>query len=330
MAGLNSNRFGKAELRFDLMELINERDPSSFDPMADKILPPVIVRQTSGNIPVKDNGDGSRLMNIKRGEKGAYARGRNIFTSATYLTTVFGYEEPIDNMEDIEADELMDLEELNTEIVDETLEVHKEKRVADLLFNTGTFSGSNDSQTATAVWTLSTAKIRQDDIWPAANKLKKKSRVKRKQLSFIATIDTIDNIMLTDDVREAVKFSGVRSVDEISRVAQLDYLAQFWQIKEVIQVDNQFNTKGFDIDAEFTDLWNDSFALLAFLSPATSGSNWGAGLGRQPFFAKATQGQTKVIESYDETTTDQFIIRAKHRMGENAFSKYGVLFKVIK
>ena len=324
----DSNRWGTADIRWDLMEIINERRPDIFEPMADRILPPVNVTTTSGNILLKHSGDGKRLMNIKRGERGSYKRGRNILSDTSFKTEVFGYEEPIDNMEDIEANEVLNLETTNTEIVQETLLVHKEKRVSDLLFSTATFSGPKDVKTATAVWSGASALIRKNDIWPAATLLKEKRGIKRQSLSLIMTIDNIDKILLTDDVRESVKYSGVNSLDEITRQAQLSFLATFFQIKEVIQVDSQYNSNGFDIKAEFTEIWSNSFALLAALS--TSNRNrWGAGLGRQPFFGKATRGKEMIVESYDETDTDQFIIRAKHRSGETAFSDYGVLIESI-
>jgi len=325
---LVTKRLNPANLRYDLMDYIDEVQPVLFTSIADRVAPSITVKSTSGAIPKLDAAKGKQYGgDILRAHSGAYARGNWEAGSENYVTRVRGYEQSIDLMEDNEADEIFNLQKLNTRIVKEELLLYRDKRIADLLFSETTFSGSNDQQAATAAWDIIGSKT-IPDINNAGAKMKKKKGLRKKQCSVIVTTNTIDDLRSNTDIKESIKYTGGAVVERMTDNEFLIYLAQYWGVKEIIEADSIYSIDGLEEDAVFTDIWSDSYCLLCYIA---KGNSWHTpGVARQPMYTKVTAGKDMVIEDYTEVGTDQYIVRAKERRGQKAFSAYGVLMTGIK
>ena len=321
-----STKFSGADLRNDLLEVILEDSILEFNPMAEKILTPVKVRKRDGHIPVKFSGNsGVRIFedDLLRGEKGAYKR---IFTTLgddTFITKVRGIEMGIDQMEDEDYDDYIDNEiEAATDTRKELL-IHREKRGADLLFSTTTFSGADDTQAVAALWTDPASKLRQD-VNAAEKKIKKKCGLKKRKLSLVITDYIVDFILLNTEFIEAVKY--VDPVEKLSDDQKHGYMRQYFNVKEVLIVDAIYNGsplgKDGKDDAEFKDIWDRQYALLCYINVS---GKWGPGVGASPVYTKNTNGKDVQVEDYDMKENDYHWIRSKECRGEKVFKKYGCL-----
>lgn len=319
---ISSTRVAGANLRFDLMQYIDQREPVLYNPIADIVLPPIDVSRREASIPLMDAGIGKNLIDNRRGENGSYKRGVWTLDSETYRTFVYGNELTIDNMEDTLADEILGMEKTNTEINRDLLLVNRDYRTASLVMNAANYPGANDNHTAGAAWNVSTADTTAD-IRGAANKIRTKKGVAQRELSLVLAWDLVMDLKKNTDIKEGVKYTGGQPVDRMTESAFLVYLAQYWSIKQVIAGESVYNANGWNVEGEFNTIWPASYALLAYLNPGTR--TWGPGLGRQPSYRKNTAGRDYVIESYDDMPVDQRIIRAKECRGNTLFNRYGCL-----
>ena len=130
-------------LRRDLMDLMDEISFEELGLAGEKILPTLKVRQPSGSYPILPREAKMKVPDTSRGPHGTFARGQWDWSSQSYITTEYGYEETVDNTQTLENEEWIDEEEISAELTVTGLLLARESRVAGSLFNETAFAGTS-------------------------------------------------------------------------------------------------------------------------------------------------------------------------------------------
>jgi len=313
-------------LRYDLKELAIESPMDSVPFVADQILPPIQVRETAGTIPVLSTSAGMKQLNIKRQKRGSFERGSWVWGSDSYTTSEYGYEEPIDNVEALENSDIFDEEVISTKIAINQIKLAREKRVADAVMNTTTFTAAADKVDITHEWDDATNCTPWANIEAAYQKLFAKIGFAKTQCDLILPDYAVKYVMRSDEINDNSKYTI--NLERMGQDAMVEYLVAYFGINSIKVVSSFDDSNGLGVeDASFAKLWNEDTGMLCKIS---DGSNsWKMpGLGRQPVYSKfATDFR---VESYDEEQTDSRIVRAREYRGEYINSTFGVMLNNLK
>lgn len=309
------------EPRQDIKVAIIETPFSEIELKANKILPAISVSNPGGNIPTIPAGENQRTEDGKRGKSGSYKRVEYSISEETFSTWEEGFEVPVDTVNSKEMEDYFSEEMVSAEVARNTLWLQREKQVSDAVFNTTTFSGSN-AQVVSSKWNNSDTSVPTPftDVDNAVERMRAKLGIPRGQLSLILTDRAIRYVVRTDELLNDIKYT--RDILAKSRDEQLQFLADFFHVKNVIEVSSMENTSEMGVQANFGRIWDTSYGMVAKLSPETNSWKVG-GLGRQPSWGKVAKDY--VIESYDEKSTNRKWMRARDYKGQKVFSKFGCL-----
>jgi hypothetical protein len=312
-------------LRQDLMDLAEEFDFSQFQFNADKILPGIQMPAVSGYWPVLPREARMKIYDTSVSPDGSFQRGQWEFTSDGYLTKEYGFEEKISLTSQLIWENFIDLEKTSTELCMQNLLMAREQRVSNAVFNTTTFSSSADKLTITNEWDDAGNATPYADVAAMGEKLRAKSGISKRAASLILTGDNIDYCLRTTEVKQSVQYT--ESVVTMPRDRQFQFLAQYFGVKEIIEVSNIFDASGVGKTFTAGSLWSNEFGMLAYLSPNTQSTKT-LGLGRQPIFSRFSNDY--LVETYAEDKTRCSIVRAIEYRGEKVNTDYGVLAENMK
>jgi hypothetical protein len=308
-------------LRQDLRELMQESPMGSVNFMADEILPPIPVKETSSIIPVLSTSAGMKMIDVKRAPKGTFKRGEWVYGTDAYYTYEYGYEEPVDNVEALKNEEIFNEEVVSAQIAFNQVKLAREKRVADAVFNATTFAAAADLYTTPQEWDDATNANPFLDITAAHDDLFAKTGVPRSACHLLINDVVFRNILRADRVRNDVKYT--MTIDTMSDQVKSQFLADFLGIKKVHVATSFYDSTALGIeDATFSKMWSNEYGMLYL--PCPPSPSWKiAGLGRQPVWKKFSPDYK--IESYLEEQSDSIVIRVREYKGEYVNKVFGVL-----
>lgn len=310
-----------AKLREDLRTLVVESPMDEVQYAADKILPPISVVQPSGSIPVLPTSAGMKDLDLRKGERGTYKRSEWVWGKTTFTTAEYGYEELINNVQALEHADIFDEEVVAARIGYSQLRLAREKRVADAIFNTSTFTGTPNVQAAGTAWTTPASADPWKNFDDAYTKIKAKAGLPKSALTAIIPELAFRRAMKVDAVIENVKYTQNIEVLPMNQKAQ--FFADYLGVKNIHVVDSIIDSTPQGIEAaDFGAIWDETMAMLAYLSPESP--SWKTpGLGRQPRWSKFAKDVK--VDSYDENNTDSRVVRTREFSGEAVNTTFGVL-----
>ena len=308
-------------LRNDVKDIIEESPMDLVEYQASMVLPELPVKEKSGLIPVLSTSAGMKQLDLKRAPRSTFKRAEWVWGNKTYASFEYGYEEPIDNVEALENEDIFDEEVVAGNIARSQLFLAREKRVADAVFNTTTFTGASNFFNVTNEWDDATSATPYADITTAHDKLFAKSGIPRAQCHLLINEVIFRNIMRSDKVRADVKYT--KDIGSAPLVEKAAYLAAFFGIKAVHVTTSFVDSTALGVEnATFSRLWDNEYAMFYF--PCPNVNSWRVkGLGRQPVYAKFADDYK--LEDYPEPQTDSLIIRAREFRGEFVNPQFGVL-----
>ena len=328
-------------LRRDLMDLMDEISFEELGLAGEKILPTLKVRQPSGSYPILPREAKMKVPDTSRGPHGTFARGQWDWSSQSYITTEYGYEETVDNTQTLENEEWIDEEEISAELTVNGLLLARESRVAGSLFNETAFAGTSITNPSTDVFkagttnclvelktamdSSATAKVFDvfDLIWSEI--LRKKCGLAKNQFSLICSDDLVKYMLRTKEVQDSVIY--VEPVARMTAERKREFLTDYLGIKEIVTVSSIYDTSGLSQSAEIGKFWSNKYALLAKLSSGKPSFKEGC-LGRQPSWSKYANNY--IIEDYPDPTRNGIVYRAREYRGATLNTDYGVLIKGMK
>jgi hypothetical protein len=325
---MNSNRLYTADLRYDLMEVIDINkvvEAAGIQMSADIIAPPVEVENSDGHIPVKKAGTGEQIINGDRGQDGSYPRFNWVMGTDSYYTSFGGWEIPIDNIKDYDVRRFVNLEEENAQILFNTRAVGKEYRLATQANLLSNYADANKTTITLASANAITGKNLLNMGITAATALSAKYKTEVGNLTAIIGTDAITNILHNlADLKTSQQYTA--PMETMPMDARLAILKAYLGVKNIIPVSGWYNSAHVKEEAVFGKLWSQTQIIYALISP---GGRWDKSYARQPLYTKPLGGREYVIETYDEPQNDQSITRLKESKGLKMDFTMGYVFEGI-
>jgi len=270
-----------------------------------RIFPIFDTVQKSGGYPVIPTEALLKMpANLKRAPRAKYARGDWEFERGTYACEEYGFEEPVDDSEANAYAHYFDAEMVSGEIARNTLLRAQEKRILDILQDTGTFTPTaithewDDGENATPI----------DDV--NARKLAIYQATGVKANALIIAYSTFLDLGVCDQIVDRIKYTNP-SVQRGEIPANL--LAQAFGLEEVIVADQVYDSEAEGQDTTISTLWSNEYAMVCRVA---RGPNL-----RQPcigrtFLWTADSPENATVESYREDPSRSDIIRVRQHTDE--------------
>lgn len=316
-----------ATLRPDLAESFEafdlEAEKAGY--IARKVLPTVDVASQAGNfgkIPLEQL---LQQRDTKRAPGSGYSRGNFTFDDSTYSCKENGAEEPIDDREAKMYAEYFDAETVSTQRAYNAVLANAEKRVADAIFNTSTWTGASLTTDVSSVpWaTIASAKPLANveaavqkvydgsGLWPNALVINKK---------------VFRNLRNTPEVIDRIASSGAGDRNLASDVT-LQMLAQAFDLDYIIVAGGSQNTAKEGQTASVGQIWSSTYAMVCKV--ATTGDFREPCVGRTFHWSADGSNIDGAIESYRDETVRANIIRVRHDVDEVIlYAQAGHLLKI--
>lgn len=293
--------------------------------IARKVLPTVDVASQAGNfgkIPLEQL---LQQRDTKRAPGSGYARGNFTFDDATYSCEEHGAEEPIDDREAKMYAEYFDAELIATQRAYNSVLANAEKRVADAIFNTTTWTGAALTTDVSGVpWaTVATAKPLTNveaavqkvydgsGLWPNALVINKK---------------VFRNLRNTAEVIDRIASSGAGDRNLASDVT-IQMLAQAFDLDFIIVAGGSLNSAKEGQSASVGQIWSSTYAMVCKV--ATSGDFREPCIGRTFHWGADGSSVDGAIESYRDEVVRANIVRVRHDVDEVVlYAQAGHLLKI--
>lgn len=301
-----------ATLRPDLatfLEFDLESEKAGY--IATEVFPLVnVVSQAGsfGKIPVEQ----LLQQRVTRRAPGAgYARGNFTFTSATYSTEEHGAEEPVDDREAKMYAEYFDAEQISTMRAFSAVLRNAEQRVADAVFNTGTWTGTPLTTAITHEWDDAVNAVPLTNVEAAVQKIYDNSGLWANAL--IINKKVFRNLRNCDQVVERIQSAGAGSPTKASDVT-VEMLKAVFDLEHIIVAGTSKNGAKEGQAATPSQIWSGEYAMVCKI--ATSSDMREACIGRTFHWSADGSSIGGSVESYRDETVRANIIRVRHDVDE--------------
>jgi hypothetical protein len=267
-----------------------------------KVMPLFRTQKQKSVFPAITRESITRDADTKRATRGNYNRDGFSAKDKSYNCQEHGLEGALDDSERAMYESDFDAELVTTKITTRRVLQAQEKRIADLLFNTGTFSGSALYTDHSAnPWNDVATKVIQQ-IREA--KAKVRSNCGMMPNSLIMSSTNIERLKENTEIVDLIKYTSRPTDAEIRRA-----LADLFGVKYIFEGKAIRNTAKEGKSFVSGDIWSDDFALLALISE--DGQDLSRpGLGRT-FLWISDSPENAVVEQYraEEIRSDVFRVR---------------------
>lgn len=220
--------------------------------------PVVRVEEASSTYPVMNREPFKKPVSTTRGEDGRYNRIVGVFGSASYACEDHGLEYPVDDRKAARYRTWLNAEMAGARILRWQILLAWERRVAALYAGAG-FTNHN---VGTAWSTVATANP-VADIKAGADVLEDGCGCAREDLSLIIPRADFDELILTDQIRECVKytFPGIQPA-----MLNAEQIATILGLKRVVVARSSYDSKEEGIAESMSQVWTAGVIYLALLA----------------------------------------------------------------
>jgi len=294
--------------RRDLGDLVSEyaleRSRESFIGL--ELMPSLGVMLQSGNYPIIPVEEMLKPRDTKRNPRGGYNRGDWGFEQGNFATEEFGWEELVDDSLAKNYGSYFEAEAISARIATDVLLRGQEARIQTLA----------DTAYANAVsvkWSTSATATPRKNIEAGIKSINQNTGMLPNV--FACTWQTFNNLIKTNEVLEATKYTGGGAITMSGFERQKEMIAEYFGVDRVIvsnavqNGNNEGSTSGFSA----TQIWNDAYGYLVVTSagPIESGPSWG-----RSFLWTDDSPNNVNIESYRDEEVRGEVIRARHNTDE--------------
>ena len=278
-----------------------------------QVLPPIdVMRQAAalGKIPVEE-----MLKNVdtKRASGASYRRRNMRFETFNYACEENGLEEPVDARDAAIFGDFFDAEMLAAARARHTIAVEMEKRIATLVINTTTWTGSTLATTVGTSWATIASATPIADVLAAKRRVFNGTGVWPNTL--IISMQTFQNLQNNAEIIARISASGAGGPVKASDIsAQL--IAQVMGLEQVLVGGAAKNTAGDGLAASISEVWGTGYAMVCRCAPQGSKDIQTPCIGRIFHYTEDGSSIGGVMESYDEPQTRSRIIRVRHDTDE--------------
>jgi hypothetical protein len=268
---------------------------------------------TFGRIPIEQL---LQSRDTARAPGSGYARGTFKFTPDTFTTTEHGAEEDVDDNEAENYIEYLDAEMIaNERALDAVLRNH-EQRVANLVFNTSTWTGSALTTAITHEWDDATNAVPITDIEAAVRKVWSGSGIWPNTL--IVNRHVFRNLRLCQQVKDAISASGAGMPTRLEDIT-VKMLQSVFDIPNIIVASSATNTAKEGQDVTIGKIWSDEYAMVCHI--AESNDLRRPTLARTFHWAADGSQVQGTVETYRDESKRSNVVRVRHQVGEKVMYK---------
>lgn len=281
--------------------------------VASKVFPVVEVAKASGNfgkIPLESL---LQERETRRGPGSGYSRGSWQFDDATYATVEHGAEEPVDDNEAKMYRDYFDLEVVATSRAYGAVLRNAEKRVADAVFNTSTWTGSGLTTAITNEWDSNhtTDAVPITDVEAAVKKVYDASGLWPNAL--IINRKVFRNLRNLDQIIDRINSSGAGKISTPADITT-QMLSAVFDLPYIIVAGESRNSAKEGQAATPSQIWSDEYAMVCKI--ATSNDMREPCIGRTFHWSEDGSSIGGTVESYRDETVRGDIIRVRHQVAE--------------
>jgi len=294
----------RPDLSASLEEFDLAMDSAGF--IGHRILRHTPVASQSGNfgkIPIEE-----LLQNrdTARAPGSGYNRGEFKFETATYTTEEHGVEEPVDDREAAMYANYFDAEVISTMRAQRAVVEAQEKRIADMIFNTTTYTPTtvtnewDDSANATPIDDVETkvqALYDASGLWPNA---------------MVITQKVFRNLRNVAQIVDRVKYQGFQ--DARPGNITIAALAQALAIDNILVAGGTKNTANEGQTASLSPIWSGEYSWIGRI--ATMDDFREPCVGRIFHWTGDGSQENGLVESYRDESVRSDIIRVRHDVDE--------------
>ena len=242
----------------------------------------------------------------KRAPGSGYNRGQFTFTPATYATAEHGAEEPVDDREAAMYANYFDAEVIATARAQRAVVENQEKRVADMIFNTTTYTATS----VTNEWDDATNATPIDDVESKVQGLYDASGLWPNAM--VITKKVFRNLRNCSQIVDRVKYQGF--MDARAGNISVAALAEALALDNILVAGGTKNTANEGASASLAPIWDDEYAWIGRI--ATSDDFREPCVGRIFHWAEDGSEEDGLVESYRDETVRSDIIRVRHDVDE--------------
>lgn len=290
-----------------------------------KVFPVVNVASQMGNfgkIPLKE-----LLQNrdTKRNPGSGYARGNFKFEPSTYSCEEHGAEEPVDDREKAMYAEYFDAELIATQRAYNAVLKNAEKRIADAVFNSTTWTGSSlTTDVSGTPWATIASAVPLTNVEAAVQKVYDNSGLWPNAL--VINRKVFRNLRNTAQVIDRIASSGAGDRNLAGDVT-VQMLAQAFDLDYIIVAGGSQNTANEGQAAAVGQIWSSTYAMVCRV--ATSSDFREPCIGRTFHWTGDGSSVDGTVETYRDEVVRSNIVRVRHDVDEIVlYPQAGHLLKI--
>jgi hypothetical protein len=247
----------------------------------------------------------------RRAPRSGYSRSDWEFTTQTFQTYEDGAEEIVDEKEAAIYQDYFEFETISVERARHAILLGLEKRIADAVFNTTTWTGASLTTAVTNEWDDLANATPIDDVEAAARKVWEGSGLWPNAL--IVNRHVYRNLRRVAQVVARVE-SGGAGVSAMATDIDEQMLARVFGLDYILVGDAIRNTVAKGGTATMGKVWSDEYAMVARV--ATSNDLGSPALGRTFHWAGDGSVLGGLVEQYYEDNVRAEVYRVRHEVGE--------------
>lgn len=292
-----------------LMEFDLAADRAGF--IGSRVLPIMNVASqagTFGKITIE-----SLLQNreTRRAPGAAYNRGNWEFTTDSFVCLENGEEEVVDDREAKMYANYFDASLIAALRARDSILRNQERRIAALLFNATTYTGSTLTTAVSNEWDDYSNATPKADVEAAVRKVYTLTGLWPNAL--ILNRKVFRNLRLCHEVIDSIESGGAGSPSKPADIGP-DMLARVFDLDQVIVAGASYNSAIEGQTATPAQIWSDEYAMVARI--CTSGDIREPGLGRILHWSEDGSMPDGTVESYRDETVRGEVIRVRHDTAE--------------
>lgn len=262
-------------------------------------------------------------MDLTRNPMSGYARDTTKFEDESYTTKEWGVEHPIDDKLSNLYGSYFDMESLALKKCVDVVLREQETRVADMIFNTTTWTGATLYLDVSTAWT-STSAVPITDVNTAKRNIR--ANFGRWPNTMIFNYNNLLYMREISQVQDRISSSGAGQSIKPNEITAAQ-LANVFDINNVLIPGATYNSANEGQAAAFGELWSNSYCWIGYV--ATTNDITEPCVGRTMHWGGDGSTPLGTVETYREETNRSDIVRVRHEVQEKLlFSAAGFLLKI--
>lgn len=302
-----------ATLRPDLagsfMEFDMEMDRRGF--IGQRVLPVIETPKASGTFGIIPIEQLLQNRETARAPGSGYNRGTFTFDDVAFACSEHGAEEPVDDREAALYNQYFDAEQVAAMRAYDAVLRNQEKRVAALLFNTTTYTGSSLTTAVSTEWSTAATATPISDVEAAVRKVYTNTGLWANCL--IVSKIVFRNLRLCTNIKDAIAASGAGYPTRAQDITEA-MLAAVFDLDYILVGGSTKNTANEGQSATPDQIWDDEYAMVCRI--ATSNDIKEPCIGRTFHWAEDGSSIGGTVETYRDETVRSDIVRVRHDVQE--------------